>query len=169
MEWSLARNSVASASINSGSGSSYAKKDQSLDFQVYARRLGSPLDSVLTVFDAKGKSLGNNDDAAGNPDSAVRVKIPEDGNYTVKVADQLARGGPRFTYRVELAEVAPTLTLSIPDTARYDNETRKSIVVPRGNRFAVLLNLNRDTFNGDLAVTFDGLPAGITALADTAR
>ena len=144
-----------------------AKKDQSLDFQVYARRLGSPLDSVLTVFDAKGKSLGNNDDAAGNPDSAVRVKIPEDGDYTVKVADQLARGGPRFTYRVEIAEVAPTLTLSIPDTARYDNETRKSIVVPRGNRFAVLLNINRDTFNGDLAVTFDGLPAGITALADT--
>lgn len=144
-----------------------AKKDQNLDFQVYARRLGSPLDSVLTVFDAKGKSLGNNDDAAGNPDSAVRVKIPEEGDYTVKVADQLARGGPRFTYRVEIAEVAPTLTLSIPDTARYDNETRKSIVVPRGNRFAVLLNLNRDTFNGDLAVTFDGLPAGITALADT--
>lgn len=144
-----------------------AKKDQNLDFQIYARRLGSPLDSVLTVFDAKGKSLGTNDDAAGNPDSAVRVKIPEDGDYTVKVADQLARGGPRFTYRVEIAEVAPTLTLSIPDTARYDNETRKSIVVPRGNRFAVLLNINRDTFNGDLAVTFDGLPAGITALADT--
>jgi len=119
------------------------------------------------VFDAKGKSLGTNDDAAGNPDSAVRLKIPEDGDYTVKVADQLARGGPRFTYRVEIAEVAPTLTLSIPDTARYDNETRKSIVVPRGNRFAVLLNINRDTFNGDLAVTFDGLPAGITALADT--
>ena len=144
-----------------------AKKDQNLDFQVYARRLGSPLDSVLTIFDAKGKSLGNNDDAAGNPDSAVRVKIPDDGDYTVKVADQLARGGPRFTYRVEIAEVAPTLTLSIPDTARYDNETRKSLVVPRGNRFAVLLNIARDTFNGDLTVAFDGLPAGITALADT--
>ncbi len=144
-----------------------AKKDQNLDFQVYARRLGSPLDSVLTVFDAKGKSLGNNDDAAGNPDSAVRVKIPEDGDYTVKVADQLARGGPRFTYRVEIAEVAPMLTLSIPDTARYDNETRKSLVVPRGNRFAVLLNITRDTFNGDVTVAFDGLPAGITALADT--
>ena len=163
----LAFNGVLTTKGNAAFFRFTAKKDQNLDFQVYARRLGSPLDSVLTVFDAKGKSLGNNDDAAGNPDSAVRVKIPEDGNYTVKVADQLARGGPRFTYRVEIAEVAPTLTLSIPDTARYDNETRKSIVVPRGNRFAVLLNLNRDTFNGDLAVTFDGLPAGITALADT--
>ena len=144
-----------------------AKKDQNLDFQVFARRLGSPLDSVLTVFDAKGKTLGNNDDAAGNPDSAVRVKIPEDGEYTVKVADQLSRGGPLFTYRVEIAEVRPALVLSIPDTARYDNETRKSIAVPRGNRFAVLLNVNRDSFNGDLNVTFDGLPAGVTMLADT--
>ncbi len=144
-----------------------AKKDQNLNVEVFARRLGSPIDSVLTVLDAKGKSLGNNDDAAGNPDSAVRVKIPEDGTYTVKVADQLNRGGPRFTYRVEIAEVRPALTLSIPDTARYDNETRKSLAVPRGNRFAVLMNINRDTFNGDLAVAFDGLPAGITAKSDT--
>lgn len=144
-----------------------AKKDQNLDFQVFARRLGSPLDSVLTVFDAKGKSLGNNDDAAGNPDSAVRVKIPADGEYTVKVADQLGRGGPLYTYRVEITEVRSSLVLSIPDTARYDHETRKSIVVPRGNRFAVLMNLTRDSFNGDLNVAFDGLPAGMTFSADT--
>lgn len=144
-----------------------AKKDQNLDFQVYARRLGSPMDSVLTILDAKGKALGNNDDAAGSPDSGTRVKIPEDGEYTVKIADQLNRGGSRFTYRVEIAEVKPSLTLSIPDTARYDNETRKSIVVPRGNRFAILLNINRDSFNGDLAVACDGLPAGMQVLADT--
>ena len=144
-----------------------AKKDQNLDFTVFARRLGSPLDSVLTVFDAKGKNLGSNDDAAGNPDSTVRVRIPADGDYTVKVADQLNRGGPLYTYRVEIAEVKPVLTLSIPDTARYDNETRKSIVVPRGNRFAVLMNIARDGFNGDLNLAFAGLPAGITAQADT--
>jgi len=144
-----------------------AKKDQNLDIQVFARRLGSPLDSVLTVLDAKGKNLGSNDDAAGNPDSMVRVKIPEDGNYTVKVSDQLNRGGPNFVYRVEISEVRPTLTLSIPDTARYDYETRKSIVVPRGNRFAVLLNINRDGCNDDLAVALDGLPVGITMSAAT--
>jgi hypothetical protein len=42
-----------------------AKKDQNLDFQVFARRLGSPMDSVLTCYDAKGASLGSNDDASG--------------------------------------------------------------------------------------------------------
>jgi hypothetical protein len=142
------------------------KKAQNLNFEIFGRRLGSPIDSVLTVYDAKGKSLGTNDDAAGNPDSALRLRVAEDGEYTIKVADQLNRGGPTYTYRVEISEVRPTLTLSIPDTARYDNETRKSIVVPRGNRFAVLLNLNRDTCNDDLNVLFDGLPPGIKAIAD---
>jgi hypothetical protein len=143
-----------------------AKKDQQLDVQVFARRLGSPLDSVVTVLDAKGASLGTNDDAAGNPDSTVRVKIPADGNYAVKVADMLGRGGERFVYRVEITDVQPTAVLSIPDTARYDYETRKSIVVPRGNRCAVLMNVARDAFNGELKLAFDGLPAGITAASE---
>ncbi|MBI5766418.1 MAG: PPC domain-containing protein [Verrucomicrobia bacterium] len=143
-----------------------AKKDQNLNIEVFARRLGSPLDPVLTVLGSKGAVLGNNDDAAGHPDSALRVRIPEDGDYTVKVADQLGRGGPLFAYRVEISPVGPALTLSIPDTARYDNETRKSLAVPRGNRFAILLNANRDAFSGDFRVEFDGLPAGITMHAD---
>lgn len=143
-----------------------ATKGQNLDCNVHARRLGSPLDSVLTVLDAKGKTLGSNDDAAGNPDSSVRVKIAEDGVYTVKVADQLGRGGPTFGYRIEISEVRPQLVLSIPDTARYDYETRKSLAVPRGNRFAVLLNLARDGCNDELAVDFPGLPAGISFQAD---
>ena len=143
-----------------------AKKDQNLEFTVFARRLGSPVDSVLTVLDAKGKQLGNNDDAAGNPDSSLRVRIPEDGDYTVKIADQLGRAGPTYLYRVEIAEVRPSLVLSVPDPARYDYETRKSPAIPRGNRFAVLMNVTRDSFNGDLRVALDGLPAGVTATSD---
>ncbi|MFM9032434.1 MAG: PPC domain-containing protein, partial [Opitutaceae bacterium] len=140
-----------------------ARKDQHLEFQVIARRLGSPLDPVVTVFGPKGNTLGSNDDAAGHPDSSVRVRIPEDAEYTVRVADQLGHGGPLHVYRLEVTEVAPSVALKVPDTARYDYETRKSIVVPRGNRFALLLNVTRDGYNGDLRLRFDGLPAGITA------
>ncbi len=143
-----------------------AKKDQHLDFTIFARRLGSPLDSVLTVLGPKGNSLGANDDSAGQPDSTVRVRIPEDGDYAVKIADQLGRGGPLHTFRLEVAEVRPALVLSIPDTARYDYETRKSPAVARGNRFAVLMNIARDGFNSDLRLAFDGLPPGLTAVSD---
>lgn len=143
-----------------------ARKDQHLELQVHARRLGSPLDSVLTVFGPKGNTLGSNDDAAGHPDSTLRVRVPEDGDYTVKIADQLNRGGPLYAYRIEITPVEPKVVLSIPDTARYDNETRKSIVVPRGNRFAVLMNVTRDLYNGDVRLAFDGLPEGVTASSE---
>jgi hypothetical protein len=143
-----------------------ARKDQEFEFNVFARRLGSPLDPVLEVLNAKGGSVSRNDDSGGTPDSSLRYRIPADGEYFVKVTDQLKRGGPAFVYRVEVAEVAPSVTLFIPDTARYDYETRKSIVVPRGNRFAALFNLTRDNFGDELRLSFPNLPAGIRVFAE---
>ncbi|MBI5774370.1 MAG: PPC domain-containing protein [Verrucomicrobia bacterium] len=139
-----------------------AKKDQVLEFNLYGRRLGSALDSVIQVFNEKGGSLGQNDDSGG-PDSYLRITIPADGEYFLKVSDQLNGGGPAWTYRVEITEPKPSVTLSIPDTARYDYETRKSIVVPRGNHFALLMNAARSGFNGELELTFPNLPKGIKA------
>lgn len=163
----FAFNGVLTTKGESGYFRFNAKKDQNLDVTVYARRLGSPLDSMLNVLGAKGAGLASNDDAAGNPDSSTRVKIAADGEYYIWISDMLGRGGERFVYRVEITEVRPSVVLSIPDTARYDYETRKSLAVPRGNRFAVLINTTRDNYNGDLRVAFAGLPAGITAMSDT--
>jgi hypothetical protein len=143
-----------------------AKKDQEFEFTVFARRLGSPLDPVLEILNAKGSSVARSDDSGGTPDSSQKYRIPADGEYFVKVTDQLKRGGPAFVYRVEATESAPSITLFIPDTARYDYETRKSIVVPRGNRFATLFNATRENFGDDLKLTFPKLPAGITVHAE---
>ncbi|MEW6305427.1 MAG: PPC domain-containing protein [Verrucomicrobiota bacterium] len=143
-----------------------ARKGQSLEVRVVARQMGSPLDSVIQVLNSKGGNLGSNDDSGGS-DSYLKVNIPDDGDYVVKVSDHLGYGGPNFAYRVEIAEARPTVALSIPDTARYDNETRKSITVPRGNRFAVLMNFRRDNFSGDLKFDVPGLPSGIKLDADT--
>jgi hypothetical protein len=138
-------------------------RDQHLELRILARRLGSPLDPVLTVHGPKGNILGTNDDAAGHPDSLLRLRLPEDGEYTVKVADHLGQGGPARVYRLEVTEVRPQPVLSIPDTARYDYETRKSLAVPRGNRLAILVNVARDGLEGDLRLSFPGLPEGIEA------
>src|SRR5262249_28665316 len=74
-----------------------AKKDQVLDINVYARRVRSPLDPVLTVCDAKGNGLASNDDTGG-PDSYLRFTAPADGDYLIKVTDQLGAGGPQYVY-----------------------------------------------------------------------
>ena len=70
-----------------------AKKDQEFDVKVWARRVRSPLDSVLTIWNLQGGQVAANDDD-GNIDSGVRWKVPADGEYIIKIEDKLGRGGP---------------------------------------------------------------------------
>jgi len=142
------------------------KKDQALEVGVYARRLRSPLDSVLEILDAKGKSIASNDDSAGS-DSSLKFTAPEDGEYLLKIKDHLGQGGLDYTYRVEITPVMPSLTLSIPQVARYDSQTRQYVVVPKGNRYGAVISARRKDFSSDLALSIDGLPAGVTLHADT--
>jgi hypothetical protein len=137
-----------------------AKKGVALDVNVFARRLRSPLDSVLEVCDAKGKTLAQNDDSAG-PDSSVKFTPEADGDYLVRIADQLGKGGPDYTYRIEITPSAPSLSLSIPQVARNNSQDRQYITVPKGNRFAVVLSAKRNSAPGDVALSLDGLPTGM--------
>jgi hypothetical protein len=141
-----------------------AKAGQVFDLNVFARRLRSPLDPVLAVFDATGKLIAENDDTAG-PDSYLRFTSPAEGEYIVRVHDQLHGGGPEYVYRVEMVPVQPRLDLSIPLVAANSQE-RQTIVVPRGNRFATLVRATRADFAGDVKIRVDGLPAGVTATSD---
>ena len=138
-----------------------AKKGQNLDIGVYARRLRSPLDSVLTVTDAKGKQIANNDDSAG-PDSYARVAIPEDGDYFVRIRDHLRGGGPEYTYRIEITPATPVLTITVPQAVQNSQE-RQAIAIPRGNRMGTVIRATRSNFSGDVAITAENLPKGVKA------
>ena len=140
-----------------------ATKGQRLEVTCHARRLRSGLDSVVTVHKLDGGQLAGNDDARG-PDSSFRFDVPEDGEYILRVKDHLDRGSPEFVYRVEMLPPEPSLRLSIPRIDRY-SQTRQTIFVPRGNRYAVLINASRRNFGGDLKLDDSQLPAGITMTA----
>jgi hypothetical protein len=142
-----------------------ALKGVAVDVSVYARRLGSPLDSVVEVFDTKGRTLAANDDAVG-ADSALKFTPPETTNYFVRIRDTLGRGGRDFAYRIELTPVAPHLAVKIPAVARNDTQSRQFIAVPRGNRFATLISAKRVNFGGELEFSAEGLPPGVTLQAD---
>lgn len=142
-----------------------ASKGVPLALTVYARRLHSPVDSVLEVFDANGHSVANNDDAAG-ADSALKFTPAESTNYFVRIRDTLGQGGPDFVYRIEVVPAAATVTVKIPDVARNDTQSRQFIAVPRGNRFATLISAKRASFNGELRFKIDDLPAGVTLHAE---
>jgi hypothetical protein len=143
-----------------------AKKGQALDITVFARRLRSPLDSAIEIYDAKGARLEGNDDA-GSPDSAVKFNPPADGEYLLRIRDQYKNGGEEFAYRIEITQQQPSVVMSIPQVARNDSQSRQFIMVPRGGRFATMMSAKRANFAGDLNYAVKDLPTGVKLIADT--
>ncbi len=136
-----------------------AKQGEVFDVRVYARALRSPVDSVLDVAKLGGGSVASNDDSGG-PDSYVRLRVPDDGQYVITVRDHLRRGGPEFVYRVEVTPVEPQLSLSLVERTAFVDVTAP---VPRGNRLAVLVRAQRDDFSGEVEMELEGLPPGVSS------
>ena len=141
-----------------------AKKGQQFEVECFARRVRSGLDPVMNLYDAAGKGIAGNDDSRG-PDSYFRFNVPADGEYSIRVTDHLGRGGPDLVYRIEFQAVKPKLSLSIPRVERY-GQFRQQIYVPKGGRFATLINAGRANFGGELVLEGKGLPAGIKMICE---
>lgn len=146
------------------------KKGQQLLVQAYAQSLGSPLDTVINIYNAKGGSLGGNDDGGGRRrlDSKQTVNIPADGDYFVRVTDHLERGGPSFVYRIEMVASQPELTFASPHYSVNDSHYRQFMAIPRGGRMALLQNFTRSNVGGDFKFEASNLPKGVKLLTDLA-
>lgn len=142
-----------------------AVKDAKLDVKVFARRLRSPVDSVVELFDPAGHEVASNDDAAGS-DSELKFTASASTNYLLRIYDKLGHGGRDFTYRVEVTPVKPGLSVKIPEVARNDTQSRQFIAVPRGNRFATLVGVKRANFVGELMLDAPELPKGVSLEAE---
>ncbi len=143
------------------------KKGQTYEVHCYARRLGSPLDSVMTISNLNGGAIVANDDAIG-PDSYFRFTVPDDKEYVLTITDHLGKGGPTYFYRVEFTPIQAEAVVGIPKVAQYSQE-RQTIVVPRGNRFATLIQVGRRDFGGELVLGAEKLPPGVTWNSETMR
>lgn len=135
-----------------------AKKGQVIEVKTFARRLRSELDSVVHVFNAQGAALVGNDDGAG-PDSVVGFTAPEDGEYYVRIVDNLSRGGVGFFYRIELA--IPTTELRL-NAAEFTQYVEPKLAIPQGNRVPLLVIGERRNFGGPLDFIAANLPPGVT-------
>lgn len=138
-----------------------AKKNQNLRVRVRSRSLRSPLDSVIVLRDSTGKYLKNNDDQGGL-DSIIDFKPPADGEYSIQVRDHLGKGGPDYIYRIEIDLKKPLLSASLPVLKRNESQYRKVICVPRGNRYATVVNISRKNLACDCEFAAESLPQGVT-------
>jgi len=141
-----------------------AKKGQQVDISVFARRLRSPLDSFIDIYNDKGNRVGGNDDSGG-VDSYVRWNPPADGEYHLAVRDQLLRGGPTYVYRVEVTPVQAKITAWLPEMTINQNQDRRAIAVPKGNRYASLVRIKRWDVGGEVQLEPADLPPGVTVSA----
>ena len=132
--------------------------------EVYARRLDSPLDSVLKLTDAKGRQLAFNDDyddpGAGlethHADSRILTTLAANGTYYLYLGDIQQKGGPEYTYRLRIGAPRPDFDLRV---------TPSSINVSGGLTVPITVHaLRKDGFSGDIALALKGAPKGFTLI-----
>ena len=128
--------------------------------EVYARRLNSPLDSLLWLSDANGKTLAYNDDNGDknvgllthNADSYLRLRLPEKGTYFVHLADSQNHGGQDYGYRLRISPPQPDFALLAAPS---------SINILAGGTVPITVEvLRKDGFNGEIEVTLKDAPPG---------
>ncbi len=139
------------------------KSNETVVAEVYARRLDSPLDSVLKLTDAEGKLLAFNDDhedlAAGahthDADSYFKVRLPADGEYYVHLGDTAGHGGEEYGYRLRLSAPEPDFALRVVPSS-----------ISLRSKSAATLNVHvmrKDGFSGPVKLTLKDPPAGFSA------
>jgi hypothetical protein len=78
--------------------------------------LDSPVDPVMTVADASGRTLGRADDERDR-DAVLTFTAPGDGEYLVSVHDKLFTGGAGHLYRLAISRTPVEIPLRTPASA----------------------------------------------------
>lgn len=142
------------------------KNGQDLVVEILARRLKSPLDSVVHVADEHGTVLAWNDDSMEKDgtlhlgdgllthyaDSRLRVKLPSDGPVFVRIADTQLHGGPDHAYRLRICEARPDFELRVTPSVLNAS--------PGGHVPLQVHVLRNDGFEGEIQLALKDAPQG---------
>jgi hypothetical protein len=70
--------------------------------EVHAARQGSPLDTILTLYDQRGSIVATRDDHGGARDSRMEFAAPSQGSYFLSLVDAHDLGSTLHVYRLGL-------------------------------------------------------------------
>lgn len=139
------------------------KANDTVVAEVQARRLDSPLDSVVKLTDSAGSLLAFNDDCedleAGlnthQADSYLMVRLPADGQYFVHLGDTAQQGGREYGYRLRLSAPRPDFDLRVVPSSLA--------VRIRSNSALTIYAIRKDGFAGAIKVSLRDPPTGFSA------
>jgi len=138
------------------------RKGQQVVVEVHARRLGSPLDSLIQLTDAAGFVLAWNDDhpdkRAGlvthQADSYLRATLFASETHYIRVADAQRQGGGAFAYRLRVSQPRPDFVVIV---------TPASVNVPSGGCAPITVHVvRRDGFDGAIELSLPDAPRGLS-------
>jgi len=156
-----------------------AKKGDVLMIELFADRIGSAMDTYLNVRSGDGKldiaNEGTLDDdpeilhptsffnRSGDP-PAYKFTAAADGKYLIMVGSREANVsfGPRCAYRLRIAPPKPDYRAIV--MARSRELPATTIAHSMGEVALDVFVQRHDGFNGPLAITVEGLPAGVVAV-----
>jgi len=130
------------------------KQGEKLRFEVFADRLGTPLDSVLELKKPGGAVLAANDDAARS-DSRLDYTVPAKLSHVVAtISDRHGRGGRRFLYRLVVTRTTD------PAPADFDLvvDNNSFNVLPDG-RHVFRVDVVRRGYAGEIRLEVLGAPS----------
>jgi hypothetical protein len=130
--------------------------------EVHARRLDSPLDSMLRITDSAGRQIAANDDhedkGSGlnthHADSYIATTLPASGAYFVHIGDTQHGGGGAHSYRLRISAPRPDFELR---TTPSSLSLRGGASVP-----LTVYALRKDGFTGAIALSLKDAPEGFT-------
>jgi hypothetical protein len=130
--------------------------------EIYARRLNSPLDSVLKLTDSGGRQLAFNDDhedkGSGlnthHADSYLTATLPADGTYYLRLWDAQHQGGPEYAYRLRISAPRPDFELRVVPSSV---SVRPGASVP-----LTVYALRKDGFSNQISIVLKDAPAGFS-------
>ncbi|HEY2839994.1 MAG TPA: c-type cytochrome domain-containing protein, partial [Pirellulales bacterium] len=82
-----------------------AQPGQTLIFDLEAKRLGSPLNAVLTLLNPAGQVVANSNDFGDDADPLLTYRVTAPGRYTIRVRDLALAGSDKHTYRLTAGEL----------------------------------------------------------------
>ena len=122
--------------------------------EVYAQRIGSPLDGVLSLRNEQGTQVATSDDRPAMSDPGVDFAVPADMNKLVlAVRDLVNRGGDDYVYRIEVTDLGQPTFGIVADTDRVN--------IPAGATQVIRLQSNRTGYGGPIQLSVEGLPSNV--------
>ncbi len=120
-----------------------AKSGDRIRFELTAAALGSPLDGVLVIRNAKGRIVASADDRSADdenppivrpvtaprvhPDPLLDFSAPADGDFVLAVEDRFGFGGARYAYRLTAAEPTDSVALLVQPAPSQVGDQREAL------------------------------------------